>query len=152
MLPSYSADAVAIRPARRSDVPAILALLAEDSLSTPPESGVPCAAHYATFDAIAAREDHELMVGTIGDEVMATLQISFIPGLSQQGAWRAQVEAVRVRTDARSRGIGAAMMRWVIARAKERGCPGGAADQVIARGWMPSGFMRGWDSAPATRA
>jgi hypothetical protein len=77
-----------IRKATRSDVPAILKLLAQDSFSTPPESGVPCESHYEAFDAIAAREDHEIVVGTIGDEVIAALQISFIPGLSQQGAWR----------------------------------------------------------------
>jgi N-acetylglutamate synthase-like GNAT family acetyltransferase len=113
---------LSIRKATRSDIPAILKLLAQDSFSVPPESGEPCDAHYAAFDAIAAREDQEIVVGTMDGEVIATLQISFIPGLSQQGAWRAQIEAVRVRDDKRNLGIGETMIRWVIARAKERGC------------------------------
>jgi GNAT superfamily N-acetyltransferase len=113
---------LAIRPALRQDLPAILELVAQDALSDVPEAVVPTDAHFAAFDAITAHPDHELIVGIIDNEVVATLQLSFVPGLSHNGAWRAQVEAVRVRNDLRSAGIGTRMLQWVIAQAKERGC------------------------------
>jgi len=39
-----------------------------------------------------------------------------------RGAWRAQVEGVRVREDLRNRRIGTRLMEWAIGRARERGC------------------------------
>ncbi|MFS2242947.1 GNAT family N-acetyltransferase [Microbacterium sp. OR16] len=36
-----------------------------------------------------------------------------MPGMARQGARRLLVEAVRVRSDLRSGGIGSALMRWV---------------------------------------
>ena len=47
--------------------------------------------------------------------VLATMQLSFLPGLARRGAWRAQIEAVRVRQDYCGRGLGEAMFRWAIA-------------------------------------
>lgn len=74
------------------------------------------------FAAIQAHPDNELIVATLDGEVVGTLQLTFIPGLSFDGAWRAQVEGVRVREDLRNRGFGARLMEWVIARSRERGC------------------------------
>jgi len=113
---------LAIRPALRQDLPAILELVAQDSFSDTPEPLLPVNAHFSAFDAIAAHPDHEIVVGTMDGRIVATLQLSFIPGLSHDGAWRAQVEAVRVHRDVRGSGIGTEMLNWVIARAKERGC------------------------------
>jgi GNAT superfamily N-acetyltransferase len=50
------------------------------------------------------------------------MQLTLIPGLSRGGMRRALVEAVRVRADLRSRGIGAALMAHVEQRAKQAGC------------------------------
>src|ERR1700722_230869 len=100
----------AIRLAVREDLPAILELAAQDSFSETPGPLAPSDSHFRAFDAISAHPDHEIVVGTIDDRVVATLQLSFIPGLSHQGAWRAQVEAVRVHHDLRSSGIGTALM------------------------------------------
>jgi GNAT superfamily N-acetyltransferase len=44
---------------------------------------------------------------------MGTFQLTRIPGMARQGSTRLLVEAVRVRSDLRSGGIGGAMMRWV---------------------------------------
>ncbi|HEY3697367.1 GNAT family N-acetyltransferase, partial [Phenylobacterium sp.] len=46
----------------------------------------------------------------------------FIPGLSNQGAERALIEAVRVEAGLRSQGVGGAMVRWAAQAARERGC------------------------------
>lgn len=74
------------------------------------------------FAAITAHPDSELLVATLEGEVIGTFQLTFLPGLSSDGAWRAQVEAVRVRDDLRSRGIGAQMIEWAITRAREHNC------------------------------
>ena len=74
------------------------------------------------FDAIEADPNRLLLVGDIESRIVASLQLTFIPGIAHQGAWRAQVEAVRVAGDLRSRQIGEAMMRHVIELARERGC------------------------------
>jgi GNAT superfamily N-acetyltransferase len=50
------------------------------------------------------------------------LQLSFIPGLARRGAWRAQIEAVRVHEAARNRGVGARMIEWAVEVARNRGC------------------------------
>jgi GNAT superfamily N-acetyltransferase len=47
---------------------------------------------------------------------------TFIPYLAYQGGWRALIEAVRVDSRQRSRGLGKTMFEWAIARARERGC------------------------------
>jgi ribosomal protein S18 acetylase RimI-like enzyme len=49
-------------------------------------------------------------------------QVTFIPGLTRGGAWRAQVEAVRVDERLRGRGLGTRLMQEAIALANKRGC------------------------------
>jgi GNAT superfamily N-acetyltransferase len=63
-----------------------------------------------------------LVVAAEGGMPVGTLQLSFIPGLARQGALRAQIEAVRVRADHRSSGLGTAMVDWAVAEARRRGC------------------------------
>jgi ribosomal protein S18 acetylase RimI-like enzyme len=53
---------------------------------------------------------------------VGTLQLTFIPGISRQGMWRAVVEGVRVDRTARDRGLGQQMVEWAVARARERRC------------------------------
>jgi GNAT superfamily N-acetyltransferase len=55
------------------------------------------------------------------DEVVATMQLAFIPGLARGGATRLQIEAVRVRADLRSNGLGGAMNEWAVAEGRRRG-------------------------------
>jgi GNAT superfamily N-acetyltransferase len=62
------------------------------------------------------------MVGEEGGEIVAFLQVTYIPGLSRRGAERCQVESVRVRSDRRGAGLGHELLTWVIERARERGC------------------------------
>jgi GNAT superfamily N-acetyltransferase len=116
------APEIEIRTANRNDLDAIVELLRRDSIAAVPEEPGLSAAQIEAFDTIAAHPDNEVVVATLGGEVIATLQLTFIPGLSLQGAWRAQVEGVRVRHDLRSRRIGTRLIEWAIRRARERGC------------------------------
>jgi GNAT superfamily N-acetyltransferase len=113
---------VEVRLARRSDLPAIMELILRDSLSQPAQEGGPTDEQLRAFEEITAHPDNEIIVATWRNEVVATLQLTYIPGLAYQGGWRAQVEAVRVREDLRNLQIGTRLMEWAVARARERRC------------------------------
>lgn len=108
------------RAAERSDVPAIVALLADDVIGAGREGDTE--AYWTAFDAITADPRNELIVADIDGEVAGTLQVTYIPGLSRMGTERAQIEAVRVGAAHRGHGLGRQMIGWAIDRARERGC------------------------------
>jgi GNAT superfamily N-acetyltransferase len=54
--------------------------------------------------------------------VVGTLQLSFIPGIARTGAWRGQIEAVRIAQALRGSGVGQQMFEWAIAQCRARGC------------------------------
>ena len=74
-------------------------------------SGADLEPYRRAFHAIDPDPAQLLLVATHGDEVVATLQLSFIPGLSRRGAARAQTEAVRTHRDNRSQGVGGRHVR-----------------------------------------
>jgi GNAT superfamily N-acetyltransferase len=114
---------VVLRRAVRDDVAAIVRLLADDHLGQDREEpDGDLASYLSAFDAVDADPTQLLIAGTCGGEVVATMQVSFIRGLSRRGALRAGIEAVRVRSDYRGVGLGGAMFRWAIAEARDRGC------------------------------
>lgn len=78
--------------------------------------------YLAAFEAIDRDPAHLLLVAEIEGRVIATMQVSFLPGLARRGAWRAEIEAVRVDAAHRSKGIGAAMITWSIEESRRRGC------------------------------
>jgi ribosomal protein S18 acetylase RimI-like enzyme len=115
---------IAIREARREDLPRVVALLADDPLGAGRE--LPCeplAPAYATaFDAMAGQGGNVLLVATAGDEVVGCLQLVVIPGLSRAGMLRAQIEGVRVATTHRGRRIGERLVAEAVERARAAGC------------------------------
>jgi ribosomal protein S18 acetylase RimI-like enzyme len=102
----------------------IVTLLADDPLGSAREHlADPLPACYATaFAAIDTDPNHRLLVCEDDGSLLGCLQLSFLPGLSHRGAWRAQIEGVRVAAAARGRKIGEAMMRHAIDLARKRGC------------------------------
>jgi GNAT superfamily N-acetyltransferase len=116
---------VQIRRARRADVDAIVAMLADDELGAKRENpGDP--RYLAAFDALDADPNQFLAVAELGGpdgqgEVVGTLQLSYIAGLSRLGATRAQIEAVRVRADQRGTGLGTVLFEWAIKQARDQG-------------------------------
>ncbi|MER6446928.1 GNAT family N-acetyltransferase [Streptomyces venezuelae] len=121
------------REATRQDLPAVLALLADEDSVVDPARIVIGEAHERAFGAIEADPRNEMLVltttagpgsgsGEAGEVVLGCLQITYIPGLGQNGQERALVEAVRIRADRRGSGLGAELMRLAAERARERGC------------------------------
>jgi GNAT superfamily N-acetyltransferase len=113
---------VTLRRAVPADLPAVVAMLAADQLGVTREAADDLEPYRAAFDAIAADPAHLLVVAVDGDRVIGTMQLTFIPGLARRGAWRAQIEAVRVHQDVRGSGVGGQMIGWAIEEARRRGC------------------------------
>jgi ribosomal protein S18 acetylase RimI-like enzyme len=115
---------IVFRSALLSDVPAIVALLADDALGSHREiRGTPLDPRYvAAFQAIAADANQRLVVVVDNAEVIGTLQISFIPGIARMGAWRGQIEAVRIAKHRRDSGLGQRMLEWAISECRSQGC------------------------------
>lgn len=109
------------RPAQRDDVADVVALLGDDMLGQGREHAA--LDHYlAAFDAMRAEGANHLIVGTDQHWITACYQITFISGLSLSATRRAQIEGVRVASDARGQGIGALLVRDAEARARAAGC------------------------------
>jgi ribosomal protein S18 acetylase RimI-like enzyme len=113
---------VNFRDARREDVPAIVALLADDMLGAEREEAAPDEAYQKAFEQVQSDPRSRLIVAEAAGQVVGTLQLSMLPGLSRHGMLRAEIEGVRVASLYRSRGLGRAMIEWAIGQARERGC------------------------------
>lgn len=111
-----------LRIATRDDVPAIVRLLADDTLGAGREDAGDLAPYHAAFERISDDPGHRLVVVVAGDEVVGTLQLTILPGMARRAATRGQIEAVRVAASERGRGTGAAMVRWAIEEARRAGC------------------------------
>lgn len=119
-LPTATAPIV-IRRATPDDLPALMGLLSDDPISASRGDVADPA------DEPLYRRALEGIIGDPGNEVIlatdpngalvGTVQLTLIPGMARRGAWRLQIEAVRVATSLRSSGIGTALMSWTISEA-----------------------------------
>ena len=110
------------RKARVDDVPSIVAMLADDELGAKREWPDDLTPYRTAFIAIDTSPDQFLVVAEHDGELVGTAQLTFMAGMSSRGMTRAQIEAVRVRSDRRGSGVGSALIRWCIEAARERGC------------------------------
>lgn len=112
------------RKANKTDVPFIVQMIADDELGKLRENyqnPLP-EVYYQAFANIDQDPNQELIVIENDEsEIIGTLQLSFIQYLTYQGGIRAQIEAVRIRSDQRGQGIGETLFKWAINRAKEKG-------------------------------
>ena len=113
-----------VRPALKSDISAIVRLLADDPLGAGRERfGDPLPlAYYDAFDAITAQSGNQVLVAVEAARVIGCLQLTFIPGLTRCGMTRAQIEGVRVDKTRRGRNIGEALFGFAIDLARANGC------------------------------
>ena len=116
-------EGLVIRAATPADVPALAALFADDPLGGHGDSADPAdlSQYQAAFARIAADAANVVYVAELDGAVAGTFQTILIATLSGRGASSLIIAAVQTRADLRGRGIGAAMMRFAIARGREIG-------------------------------
>ncbi|MFE5341265.1 GNAT family N-acetyltransferase [Isoptericola sp. NPDC056578] len=120
-MPDSPAAAVTFRLATRDDLPRVVELIADDAVAAS-RTGVFGPAHVAGFEAVEASPNDELVVAELDGAVVGVMQLTFVPGLSRNGATRLLVEAVRVDAALRGQGLGRALMEHAHERGRERGC------------------------------
>ena len=112
------------RPAVVSDLPGIVAMLADDELGRQREdASTPLNPKYLDSFAAIDRDPNQLLA-VVEDKgvLVGCLQLTFVPGLSRLGMWRGQIESVRIATGHRGKGLGRKMFEWAIAECRRRGC------------------------------
>ena len=112
------------RAARIEDLPAIIAMLADDILGKDREdnSTPPNPRYVSALQAIIADPNQMQVVAELNDELVGTMQLSFIPGIARMGAWRSQIEGVRTSAGHRGAGNGQKMYESAIEESRKRGC------------------------------
>lgn len=94
MTSTDDAPAKSVRPtfrvAVRSDIPAIVALLTDDPLGADRELPVEADHYDHAFTAKSRDPNQLLIVACLGDVVVGTMQLTFIPGMSRGGDTRGQ--------------------------------------------------------------
>jgi ribosomal protein S18 acetylase RimI-like enzyme len=119
-------DDITIRPATREDVPAIIALLADDPLGRTREDTDDPDTYLRAFDEMAAQGGNIALVadrdGAGTEKIIGCLQLTMIPGLSRHGMKRGQIEGVRVSAACRGLGLGERLIRHAIDIARAEGC------------------------------
>lgn len=107
---------VTLRRGTPADAASLIALLADDPISAA-RGDVAADGDRPLYESglrsILDDPMNDLLVAEADGEVIGTFQLTLIPGMARRGARRLLVEAVRVRGDQRSGGLGSAMMRWV---------------------------------------
>jgi GNAT superfamily N-acetyltransferase len=111
-----------IRPATRGDIPAIVAMLADDPLGAQRESPNDLTPYITALDRLASDPHQHLVVAVREDRVVGTLQLSVIPGLSRRGSTRSIIEGVRVHADERGSGLGTELIEWAIGESRRQNC------------------------------
>jgi GNAT superfamily N-acetyltransferase len=113
---------VIFREAVRTDLPAIIALLADDVLGRARDLTEVDDAYEKAFADITADPRNQLVVADDAGVLVGCMQLTYIPGLGRHGAERSLIESVRVRSDRRGQGLGRLMMEWAVDQARQRGC------------------------------
>ncbi|MEV5369159.1 GNAT family N-acetyltransferase [Streptomyces albogriseolus] len=113
---------LAIRPATVDDIPAIVAMLADDPLGAQRESPDDLAPYLTAMEQLRADPHQHLVVAVREGRVVGTLQLTIIPGLSRRGATRSVIEGVRIHADERGGGLGSRLIEWAIDTSRREGC------------------------------
>ena len=105
------------RVATIEDLGDVISLLRDDDLGQGRETA-DLEVYRQAFSQLCAQDGNMIVVGVSDGEVIATYQLTIIPGLSLNGSIRVQLEGVRVRSDHRGRGLGSALIHDVEERAR----------------------------------
>ena len=112
------------KTAKKNDIPSIVRMLADDELGSKREdykNPLP-KKYYEAFQNIMQDKNQELVIlENDNNDIIGTLQLTFIPYLTYQGGLRAQIEAVRIHKNYRGQGFGKKIFQWAINRSRDKG-------------------------------
>ncbi|UPZ30102.1 GNAT family N-acetyltransferase [Streptomyces sp. LRE541] len=111
-----------IRPAVADDIPAIVAMLADDPLGSQRESPDDLTPYLTALERLSNDPNQHVVVAVREGRVVGTLQLTIVPGLSRKGATRSIIEAVRIHVDERGSGLGTRFIEWAVDRSRSEGC------------------------------
>lgn len=138
---------VEFRQAREADIPALVALLADDPLGAGREGAPDDPAYARAFAAIAEAPGVDILVAEEAGRLVGCLQLVLVPGLSRRGATRAILEDVRAASDRRGEGIGRRLVAHALDRARAQGATHAQLASSLERRdahrfWEAQGFAR----------
>lgn len=112
------------REATEADLSAVVALLNDDQFGKArnPLYADAARAYEQAFGEMLADPNNRVIVAEQATHIVGCYQLTFIRGLSYEGGLRAQIESVRIASAQRGGGLGSAMMRDAVERARARGC------------------------------
>ncbi|MGW0351920.1 N-acetyltransferase family protein [Streptomyces anthocyanicus] len=111
-----------IRPTTAEDIPAVVAMLADDPLGARRESPDDLGPYLAAFERLRVDPNQHLVVAVRDGRAVGTLQLTIVPGLSRRGATRSIVEGVRIHRDERGGGLGTQLIEWAIDESRRQSC------------------------------
>ncbi|WP_030608021.1 GNAT family N-acetyltransferase [Streptomyces fulvoviolaceus] len=111
-----------MRPATPDDIPAIVAMLADDALGSQRESPDDLTPYLAALERLSSDPNQHVVVAAREGRVVGTLQLTIIPGLSRRGATRSIIEGVRIHADERGSGLGTRLIEWAIDESRRQNC------------------------------
>jgi GNAT superfamily N-acetyltransferase len=119
-----TADPPSVREAIAADLPRLLQLYvalgveSEDALA----AGPPAPEYVQAFVDVSVDRRQRLLVIEAAGRIVGTLVLLIVPNIGRRGRPYAIVENVVVDEAQRSRGYGAALMRYAIEEARKAGC------------------------------
>ncbi|MEU2759649.1 GNAT family N-acetyltransferase [Streptomyces sp. NPDC007027] len=111
-----------IRPATPNDLPAVVAMLADDPLGAQRESPDDLAPYQKALQRLADDPNQHVVVAVRRDRVVGTLQLTIVPGLSRRGSTRSIIEGVRIHGDERGSGLGTQLIQWAVDESRRQNC------------------------------
>lgn len=111
-----------IRPATPGDLPAVVAMLADDPLGAQRESPDDLTPYQEALQRLVDDPNQHVVVAVRQDRVVGTLQLTIVPGLSRRGSTRSTIEGVRIHGDERGSGLGTQLIQWAVDESRRQNC------------------------------
>lgn len=113
--------AALVRPIDYDDLTAAVELVRGGSLMPEFEDAARVGDYWSAVQE-TRRRNGDVLVAQLDGEVVGVCQVVIFQHFQHAGGWCAEIESVHVRSDRRSQGVGAAMLRAAEELAKDRHC------------------------------